>query len=55
MSIHRSYFYYAKKKNDKEVIDSIIEASEFGNGLWKIYSRLRREGKKWNHKRVYRV
>ena len=55
MSIHRSYFYYAKKKNDNEVIDSIIEASEFGDGLWKIYSRLRREGKKWNHKRVYRV
>lgn len=55
MSIHRSYFYYDKKKNDNEVIDSIIKASEFSDGFWKIYSRLRREGKKWNHKRAYRV
>ena len=29
MTIRHSYFYYAKKKNDNEVIDSIIENSEF--------------------------
>ncbi|MCD8541694.1 MAG: hypothetical protein LRY21_00060 [Bacteroides graminisolvens] len=30
LSIHRSYFYYAEKKDDNEVIDSIRKASEFG-------------------------
>lgn len=33
ISIHRSYFYYAEKKDDNEVIDSIREASEFGDGF----------------------
>lgn len=55
MSIHRSYSYYVEKKDDNEVINSIREASEFGDGFWKIYSKLRRKCKKWNHKRVYRV
>ena len=55
MDIHRSYFYYIEKKDDKEIIDAIKEASEFGDGFWKIFSRLRNSGKCWNHKRVYRV
>jgi putative transposase len=55
MSIHRSYFYYVTKKDDGEVESAIKEASKFGDGFWKIYSRLRREGNLWNHKRVYRV
>ena len=53
--IHRSYFYYVEKKDDYEVSVAIKEASEFGDGFWKIYSRIRRSGKKWNHKKVYRV
>ena len=55
MDIHRSYFYYIEKKDDREIIDAIKEASEFGDGFWKIFSRLRNNGKRWNHKRVYRV
>ena len=55
MDIHRSYFYYTDKKDDTEVEDAIRAAANFGDGFWKIYSRLRREGKTWNHKKVYRV
>ena len=40
MDIHRSYFYYIKKKDDSEIIDTIKEASEFGDGFWKIFNRL---------------
>ena len=55
MEIHRSYFYYTEKKNDSEVEAAIRNAAEFGDGFWKIYQRLRREGYPWNHKKVYRV
>lgn len=55
VSIHRLYFYYTENEDNNELIDYIREASEFGDGFRKIYSRLRREGKKSNHKRVYRV
>ena len=55
MEIHRSYFYYTEKKDDTDVEEAIRAAAEFGDGFWKIYSRLRREGKGWNHKKVYRV
>ncbi|ULB33353.1 hypothetical protein [Proteiniphilum propionicum] len=47
MDIHRSYFYYTDKKDDTEVEDAIRAAANFGDGFWKIYSRLRREGKTW--------
>jgi hypothetical protein len=55
MMIHRSYFYYVEKKDDYEVLQAIKDASEFGDGFWKIFSRIRRSGKLWNHKKVYRV
>ena len=55
MDIHRSYFYYTEKKDDSEVEQAIREAAEFGDGFWKIFQRLRRDGKPWNHKKVYRV
>ena len=55
MMIHRSYFYYVEKKDDYEVSVAIKDASEFGDGFWKIFDRIRRSGKKWNHKKVYRV
>ena len=55
MMIHRSYFYYVEKKDDYEVSVAIKDASEFGDGFWKIFARIRRSGKNWNHKKVYRV
>lgn len=55
MEIYRSYYYYTEKKDDAEVEKAIIDAAKFDDGFWKIYQRLRREGKCWNHKKVYRV
>lgn len=55
MDIHRSYFYYTEKKDDSDVEAAIREAAEFGDGFWKIFQRLRRNGKPWNHKKVYQV
>ena len=55
ISLSRSYFYYTSKKDDSDIVDAIIEASKHGDGFWKIFSRLRRQGHLWNHKRVYRV
>lgn len=53
--MHRSYYYYEQKRDDSEVEDAIRSASEFEEGFWKIYKRLRKEGYPWNHKKVYRV
>ena len=55
MDIHRSYYYYREKKDDTEVEEAIRSAAEYGDGFWKIFKRLRRDGKSWNHKKVYRV
>jgi putative transposase len=55
LSLHRSMFYYAEKRNDEEVISAIRTEMEFGDGFWKIFMRLRNKGFPWNHKKVYRV
>ena len=55
MEIHRSYYYYQEKRDDSEVEAAIRKAGEHGDGFWKIFNRLRKEGKPWNHKKVYRV
>ena len=49
-------FYYKRKTSDDGAVEvAIREAARFGDGFWKIYERLRKDGKPWNHKRVYRV
>lgn len=55
MDIHRSYFYYQERRDDSEVERAIRAAAEHGDGFWKIFRLLRRDGKPWNHKKVYRV
>ena len=58
MEISRSvYRYQAKKKDDSQLIQGLKElaAAHPRWGFWKMYQRLRNQGKKYNHKRVYRV
>lgn len=55
MDIHRSYFYYESVKDDSAVEEAIRKASEHGDGFWKIFEIIRRDGYTWNHKKVYRV
>ncbi len=55
MELHRSYFYYKSRRDDSEVEEAIREAAVYGDGFRKIFLRLRRSGRKWNHKKVYRI
>ena len=60
MGISRSIFYRPKRnrvERDEELISAIdsIVTSHSRWGFWKCYARLRLIGKRWNHKRVYRV
>jgi putative transposase len=52
-----TYSYQAKPNKDIEVIQELERLVEEhpAIGFWKSYYRLRRQGKDWNHKRVYRV
>jgi putative transposase len=56
-SLARSQFYYQSKKDDKEVIDALQELAfkHPSYGFRKLFAYIRRSGKAWNHKRVYRV
>jgi len=54
MDIHRSFFYYESRKDDREVEEAIRETAKYGEGFWKIFEIVRRDYK-WNHKKVYRV
>ena len=51
------YYYKPLPKDDAEteiaLQEKAVQHSE--EGFWKAYSRLRNQGKSWNHKRVYRV
>ena len=57
MSLPRSQFYYRSKKDDKDVIEALQELAfkHPSYGFRKLFAYLRRSGKAWNHKRVYRV
>lgn len=57
ISIPRSQLYYESKKDDQSVIEALQDLA-FKHptyGFRKLFSYLRRSGKTWNHKRVYRV
>ncbi|GAB3430221.1 hypothetical protein GCM10027516_37980 [Niabella aquatica] len=57
VSLPRSQYYYASVKDDSAVIEALQELA-FAHpsyGFRKLFAYLRRSGKGWNHKRVYRV
>jgi len=66
VSVHRAYkatglsrsrHYYKSRKNDNELLEAIQKHIESHptHGFPKTYAYLRRAGKQWNHKKVYRV
>lgn len=50
-------WYYQSKRNDSQVIDKLNELAEQlpTRGFDEYYNRIRREGLKWNRKRVLRI
>lgn len=57
INLHRSQWYYQVKKDDSEVIAKLNEYAERlpTYGFDEYYWRIRKEGLKWNRKRVLRV
>ena len=57
VSLTRSQYYYTSVKDDSAVIEALQELA-FAHpsyGFRKLFAYLRRSGKEWNHKRVYRI
>ncbi|MCT3924048.1 IS3 family transposase [Elizabethkingia anophelis] len=57
VSLTRSQYYYTSIKDDSAVIEALRELA-FAHpsyGFRKLFAYLRRSGKEWNHKRVYRI
>ena len=52
-----SYDYERKARNDEAIIEQLqaLIDKHPAIGFWKCYHRIRRQGFKWNHKRIYRV
>ena len=57
VALPRSQFYYSSKKNDTRVIEALQELAfkHPSYGFRKLFAYLRRSGKPWNHKKVYRI
>jgi len=57
VSLPRSQYYHTSSKDDREVIDMLQELAfkHPSYGFRKLFAYIRRMGKCWNHKKVYRV
>ncbi len=57
LSFAKSMYYYRSVKDDREVIDKLLElaAAKPREGQDKYYQRLRLQGYGWNKKRIRRV
>jgi putative transposase len=57
VSLPRSQFYYSSKKDDSAIIQALQDLAfqHPSYGFRKLFAYLRRSGKLWNHKKVYRV
>ena len=57
VGLSRSMWYSQSKRDDSEVIDKLTELAEAypTRGFDEYYHKIRREGLKWNRKRVLRV
>lgn len=57
LSLPRSQFYYRTTKDDAEVIQALqdLAFAHPSYGFRKLFAYIRRSGKRWNHKKVYRV
>ncbi len=56
--LSRSVYYYQNTtKDDTEIIYklNVLADQHPGYGFWKMYKILRKHGKEWNHKKVYRI
>ncbi len=57
LSLPRCQFYYSSKRDDTAIIEALQELAyrHPSYGFRKLFAYLRRSGKAWNHKKVYRV
>jgi putative transposase len=55
--LSRSGYYYRSVKNDKEAIDALqaLANQHPAYGFRKLFAILKRNGRKWNHKKIYRL
>ncbi len=51
------YTYKASPRDDSAVIETLLQLAERypTSGFPKLFQHIRRQGKSWNHKRIYRV
>lgn len=57
VSLPRSQYYYLSTKDDREVIEALQDLAfkHPSYGFRKLFAYIRRSGRVWNHKKVYRV